>query len=216
MNNFTYRLAVLCLASGSSFAQTTFEPVTPQTALEESTYVVRQQNRIDLPTEACDWALPLLGGQPVLVARRGDLYVVDTKNTDGSLVSDDIIKVGAGQSCIAEPTPELERGYPTGDYGLVSQITFMGKEYTVTGSARLRTDPTFGNFPGEGMFITTISAGIYKSFATTLPPEIVGAMSGNSLTDPLAIGGFNEMAIFTITLYEPQQKPVWKPKGVKK
>lgn len=216
MNNYMYRLAVLCLASGPVFAQTTFEPVNPQTDLVERTYVVRQNNRVDLPTEACDWALPLLGGQPVLVARRGDLYVVDTKNTDGSLVSDDIIKVGAGQSCIAEPTPELERGYPTGDYGLVSQITFMGKEYTVTGSARLRTDPTFGNFPGEGMFITTISAGIYKSFATTLPPEIVGAMSGNSLTDPLAIGGFNEMAIFTITLYEPQQKPVWKPKGVKK
>ena len=41
--------------------------------LEETIYVVSQVNRTELPLESCNWALPLLGGQPLISAARSHL-----------------------------------------------------------------------------------------------------------------------------------------------
>ena len=55
------------------------------TELEESIFIVAQENRMALPSEACDWALVFLGGQPLVSAAHSDLYSVKVKN-DGSVV----------------------------------------------------------------------------------------------------------------------------------
>ena len=200
MKNIGYILFFICLLPGTLFAQA------PE--LEETIYVVRQQNRTEMPFDACDPALPFLGTQPRISAVRSDLYSVHTKKTNGSVLKDDLKKVGTVFGCTVDWTPETERGFPTADFGQVWQMTLNGKEYTVTGSLRLRTDPANPPFgfpiPNTGMVLLTSTGTVHKSFATDWPPVVVGTMSGNFLSDPLAIGGYDELAIFTISLYEPK------------
>lgn len=207
MKNIGYALCAVFFLPCTLFAQT------PE--IEETIYIVRQQNRVPVPLENCDWAKPFLGVQPLRSANLSDLYAVHTKDTDGSILNDDVNKVGKVLGCTAEPTPELERGFQTGDFGEVWQVTLLnGKEYTVTGSNRLRTDPVNGpGFPMMGMSLSTQTGTVYKSFATDWPPVVVGAMSGNFLADPLEIGGFDELAILSFSLYEPPAKKVWTPTG---
>jgi len=197
MNKVTLFLIPLASVSAVALAQLP--------ALEESIYVVRQQNRIAIPAELCDGALPLLGGQPLYSSNSSELYSILTKNKNGSLMKIKQ-KVGTLIGCWGYPTPELERGYPTADFGAVWQMTLNGTDYTITGSNRLRTDPFNPPFgfpvPNTGMSLGTSTGTVYKSFFTTLPPVVVGSLSCTWLSDPSQSGTYEEVATCTISLYE--------------
>lgn len=176
-------------------------------AIQESIHVVRQQNRTAVPAEACNWAIPFLGGQALISSFLSDLYTVHTKKTDGSTLKDDVKKVGWSLGCTAEFTLEYERvDYLTADFGEIWQVELNGTEYTITGSNRMRTDPTSPPYgfpsPLTGMFIGTSTGTVHKSFSDYWPPVVVGSFSCNFLTDPSQSGGFEELATCTISLYE--------------
>lgn len=197
MKKFSLLLTPLFLMPSAILAQT------PE--LEETIYVVRQQNRTAVPAEYCDWALPLLGGQPLYSSNTSELYSVLTKNKNGSLIKVKE-KVGGLLGCTAYFTPAFERGYPTADLGEIWQMTLNGKDYTVTGSNRLRTDPFNEPFgfpvPDSGMVLGTSTGTVHKSFATTLPPVVVGSFSCTWLADDQQVGGYEDVATCTISLYE--------------
>lgn len=198
MKKFSFLLTPLYLISSAVLAQAP--------ALEESIYVVRLQNRTEVPAELCNDALPLLGGQPLYSATSSELYSILTKNKNGSLMK---VKqqVGSLIGCWAEPTPELERGFETADFGSVSQMTLNGNDYTITGSQRLRTNPFIPPFgfpvPFSGMVLGTTTGTVYQSFFTTLPEVVVvGAISCTWLADPSQSDTYEELATCTISLYE--------------
>lgn len=197
MKKFRLLLIPLYLISGAVLAQAP--------APEESIYVVRQQNRMAIPAEICEAALPLLGGQPLYSSSSSELYSILTKNKNGSLTKIKQ-KVGTLIGCWAFPTPELERGYPTADFGAAWQMNLNGTDYTITGSNRLRTDPFNPPFgfpvPNTGMSLGTSTGTVYKSFFTTLPPVVVGSFSCTWLGDPTQSGTYEEVATCTISLYE--------------
>jgi hypothetical protein len=174
--------------------------------LEESIYVVRQQNRVAVPASACDWALPFLGGQPLYSSNSSELYSVLTKNKNGSLMKTKA-KVGTLLGCTAAPTVEYERvETPTADFGKVWQMTLNGKDYTVGGSDRLRTNPLVYPYgfpvPFTGMVLGTSTGTVAKSFLTNWPPVVVGSVSCTWLSDPSQDNSFDEVATCTISLYE--------------
>lgn len=197
MKKFNLLLIPLYLISSAVLAQAPMP--------EETIYVVRLQNRTEIPAELCDAALPLLGGQPLFLSFSSDLYSILTKNKNGSLMKIKQ-KVGTLVGCWAEPTLGLERGIPTLDFGSVNQMTLNGSEYTITGSQRLRTDPFSPPYgfpvPNTGMSLGTSTGTVYKSFFTTLPPVVVGSLSCTWLSDPSQSGTYEELATCTISLYE--------------
>ncbi len=174
--------------------------------LEETIYVVRQENRTAVPAEICGPALPLLGGQGLYSSFRSDLYSVLTKNKNGSLIKTKH-KVGTLLGCTADPTEENERvEVKTLDFGVIWQMTLNGKDYSITGSNRLRTNPFSFPYgfpvPYSEMVLGTSTGTVYKSFFTTLPPVVVGSVSCTWLSDPSSVGNFDEVATCTISLYE--------------
>ena len=197
MKKFSLFLTAFFLMPGILLAQ---PPV-----LTETIYVVRQQNKTAVPPDACEWALPILGGQPLYSSNSSELYSILTKNKNGSLIKVKE-KVGTLLGCTAYPTPELERGFPTADFGEIWQMTLNGKDYTITGSNRLRTDPFNEPFgfpvPYSGMSLGTSTGTVHRSFFTTLPPVVVGSLSCTWLADPQQIGGYEDVANCTISLYE--------------
>jgi hypothetical protein len=199
MKKLTCLLGAMLLVPSVIFAQAP--------TLQESIHVVRQQNRNAVPAETCDWALPLLGGQELISSFHSDLYSVHTKKTNASTLKDDIKKVGSLLGCTADFTLEYERvEYLTADFGEIWQMELNGKEYTVTGSNRMRTGPTNPPYgfpsPFTGMFIGTSTGTVHKSFADYWPPVVVGSFSCNFLSDPSQVGAFEELATCTISLYE--------------
>jgi hypothetical protein len=177
------------------------------TELEESIFIVAQENRMALPPEACDWALVFLGGQPLISAAHSDLYSVKVKN-DGSVVRSKT-PVGELVGCTADFTLEYERViFPTADLGEVWQMTLHGTDYTVGGSNRFRTDPFSYPYgfpvPNTGMWLGTGTGTIHKSFETDWPPVVVGSFSTNYVFSESSTVGFNPdlSSIITIRLYE--------------
>ena len=175
--------------------------------LEESIFIVAQENRVALPAEACDWALELLGGQPLISAAHSDLYSVKVKN-DGSVVRSKT-PVGELVGCTGDPTLEYERViFPTADLGEVWQMTLHGTDYTITGSNRFRTNPGAYPYgfpvPYTGTWLGTGTGTIHKSFETDWPPVIVGSFSTNYIYSDSSTDGFNPdlASILTIRLYE--------------
>jgi hypothetical protein len=174
----------------------------------EKIYVVYQQNRIPIPVDElknlCDPEEWLFGGQPVFAGSRADLYSVHTKKTDGSILKDDLKKVGSLVGCQSALQPVLERGaFPTLDGGLVIYLTLNGNQYMVTGSNRLRTNPVFG-FPEPGQFLSGSTGTIQKPFTLADFPnniEVVGSISINTIS---AFTGGNlddSSSIYTLRLY---------------
>jgi len=197
MKKLNLLLTPLFLISGAVLAQAP--------APEETIYVVRQQNRTALPSELCEPALPLLGGQPLYSSSSSELYSILTKNKNGSLIKIKQ-KIGTLIGCWAFPTPELERGYPTADFGAVWQMTLNGNDYTITGSNRLRTDPLNPPFgfpvPNTGMSLGTSTGTVFTSFFSPVPPVVVGSFSCTWLGDPTQSGTYEAVATCTISLYE--------------
>jgi hypothetical protein len=207
-------LLAIAILPGAVFAQT------PD--YEGVIYVVQQQNTTAAPDEAldelCAGAKLFLGGRAVVGAARSDLYSVTLDGTDGSILTDDVAKVGEIAGCTGVGGPEMERvEWPTRDFGQVAQLTLHGKQYTVTGSSRLRTNPDPG-FPGEGMFLSGMTGTISKPFELGVVPEVVGAMTANTISIPGKDGNFVSQSLFTIRLYE-EPAPVneldeyWKSLG---
>lgn len=178
----------------------------------EQIIVAQQQNRMliqpgeDL-VEACSWATPLLGGVPAFSGASSDLYSVQTKKTNGSILKDDLKKVGSLLGCQSDlEGPLFERIlFPTADVGQVIYLTLNGNDYIVTGSSRLRTNPIFGpGFPGPGMFLSGGTGTIQKPFTEADFPDniqVVGSLSVNTISKPLGEGAFNSSSIFTFRLY---------------
>jgi hypothetical protein len=198
MKKFSLLLTTFFLMPGILLAQP------PE--LKETIYVVRQQNKTAVPPDACAWALPILGGQPLYSSNISELYSVLTKNKNGSLIKIKQ-KVGTLLGCTAYFTPALERGYPTADLGEIWQMTLNGRDYTVTGSNRIRTDPFNPPFgfpvPDSGMTLGTSTGTVHKSFFTTpLPPVVVGSFSCTWLSDPSESGSYEDVTTCTISLYE--------------
>lgn len=199
MNKFNLLLAPVLLAPGILLAQAP--------ALEESIYVVRTQNKIAVPGEVCAPLLPLLGGGALYSSNTSDLYSVLTKNKNGSFKKTKQ-KVGTILGCNSELTPEWERVvFQTGDFGSVWQMSLNGKDYTITGASRLRTNPFISPYgfpvPNSGMVLGGSTGTIHKSFAETWPDIVtVGSFSCTWLGDPNQVGGFDDLATCTISLYE--------------
>jgi hypothetical protein len=200
MKKTTFLLSTALLAPSVLFAQP------PE--IQESIHVVRQKNRTALPAEACDWALPFLGGKELINSSRSDLYSIQTKKTNASTLKGDIKKVGSWLGCLADYTLEYERvDVQTADFGEIWQMTLNGKEYTVTGTNRLRTNPNLPPYgfpvPYTGMFLVTSTGTVHKSFADTWPAVVVvGSFSCNVLSDLAQTGSFEDLGTCTISLYE--------------
>ena len=173
---------------------------------EEKIYIVRQQNKIAVPASTCDWALPFLGGQDLFSSNSSEWYSVLTKNKNG-LILKTKAKVGTLLGCTADPTEERERvNVPTADYGEIWQMTLDGKDYTVTGSNRLRTNPWIHPYgfpiPNTGMVLGTSTGTVHKSFITDWPPVVVGSLSCTWLGDPIQDNSYEDVGTCTISLYE--------------
>ena len=176
--------------------------------LIESIYVVAQENRTALPPERCNWALKFLGGMPLLSSTRSDLYSLKIKDKDGS-VTKSKKPVGVLVGCTSEGIPEYERvDYLTLGLGEIWKMHLHGKNYTVTGSNRLRTNPFVSPYgfpvPNTGMFLATGTGTIHKPFETHWPRVVVGSFSTNYVYSEGPAEGFNPdlLSIVTIRLYE--------------
>ena len=175
---------------------------------KETIYVVSQVNRTELPLESCNWALPLLGGQPLISAARSELYSVSNKHKKG-FIKNPKRQVGTLEGCTAEGTLEYERvDFPTADLGEIWRLTLHGEQYTVTGSNRFRTNPfDYPNgfpVPNTGMFLGTGTGTVHKPFATHWPPVVVGSFSTNYVLSSSPADGIRQdlSSIITIRLYE--------------
>lgn len=197
MKKLNTLLLAIGMLSGAVFAQTS--------GYEEVIYVVQQQNRTVVPEEnldvVCADAKLFFGGRDVLGAASSDLYSVTVEGTNGSVIDDDVTKVGEIDGCQDVGGAEMERvEWPTYDWGLISLLTLNGKQYTVTGSSRLRNDPDPG-FPGEGMFMSGTTGTIFERFEMGVVPQVVGSMTANSITIPGEDGTYSTQSLFTIRLY---------------
>jgi len=174
--------------------------------VEEQVYVVQQQNARPATGSECDWAYDL--GVNVVLGTISDLYSVQSKKTTGSLLVNDIKKVGEIIGCIDAGEPTFERpinppgaGYPTYELGHVWRLLLNGKQYVVTGMSRVRA-ADFGGAPGTILAVATGTIFTEGSIVET-PPIPVGSLSGNYITNlyglpyPAEVTG----SIFTLRIY---------------
>ena len=157
-------------------------------ASEESVFVVAQQNIRPLPLDEGGLVPDCVLLEPVLFSfaafgTKSDLYSIQSKKTNGTLLKDDIKEVGELLSCLYSGSAQLERNntIATYDFGAVWELALDGKTYIVTGMSRLRTDPAVDvnvGAPGDFLGVSTGTVFTPESILE-VPPVPVGSFSVN-------------------------------------
>lgn len=174
--------------------------------VDEKIYVVQQQNGRPATGSECDWAYAQ--GVNVVLGTISDLYSVQSKKTTGSLLVNDIKKVGEIIGCVDTGEPTYERpinppgvGYPTYELGHVWKLLLDGKSYVVTGMSRVRAED-FGGALGTILAVATGTIFTEDSFLE-VPPIPVGSLSGNYIVNVYGLPYPAEVtgSIFTFRIY---------------